>query len=260
MRLVRASLVGMSLAYLALTSEAAEPTGWVGFYKPTPPAPSLVHSADSTVCLSAIFDAQLRHNIPDNLLLAIGIQEAGREVAGRLTVWPWTANTNGQGAFFESKAALEAYVRNTQADGIRSIDVGCMQVNQRWHADQFASLEQATDPLANADYAARFLRTLYQQTGDWWEAAGRYHSSTQEFKDIYLQKLAQNHRLANAQLESFQVAGSLPSGPLAEQEAQPSFNWSAEMTGSAATSLRQIHSIYTATPLRPVLPGYAEAN
>ena len=151
-------------------------------------------------------------------------------------------------------------MRNTQAEGIRSIDVGCMQVNQRWHADQFATLEQATDPLANADYAARFLRTLYQQTGDWWEAAGRYHSSTQEFKDIYLQKLAQNHRLANAQLESFQVAGSLPSGPLAEQEAQPSFNWSAEMTGSAATSLRQIHSIYTATPLRPVLPGYAEAN
>lgn len=260
MRLVRASLVGMSLAYLALTSEAAEPTDWQGFYKPTPTAPTQTQGSDVDVCLGAIFDAQLRHNIPDNLLLAIGIQEAGREVNGRLTVWPWTANTNGKGAFFETKAALEAWVRTAQAQGTRSIDVGCMQVNQRWHAQEFASLEAATEPLTNVDYAARFLRSLYQQTGDWWEAAGRYHSSTQEFKDIYLQKLTQNQLLANTQIERFAIAGAAPAAPQQQAQTQPSFNWSAEMTGSAPTALRQIHSIYSATPLRPLLPDYVEAN
>ena len=41
-----------------------------------------------------------------------------------------------------------------RAQGARSIDVGCMQVNLLHHADAFASLEQAFDPVANARYAA----------------------------------------------------------------------------------------------------------
>ncbi len=65
-----------------------------------------------------------------------------------------------------------AAVRAMQARGIQSIDVGCGQINLMHHPDAFASLEQAFDPQANAVYAARFLKELFAQTGDWNKAAG----------------------------------------------------------------------------------------
>lgn len=266
MKPARVILIGLATLYLALTAEAATPEGWAGFYKPSAPSipqRSVVATASSdpsSVCLSAIMDAQARHGIPDNLLLAIGIQEAGRKIGGQLTVWPWTANSDGRGAFFESKQALEAWVRETQTRGQRSIDVGCMQVNQKWHAQHFASLEQATEPNANVDYAARFLRGLYDKTGNWWEAAGRYHSSTQEYKDIYLRKLAHNQRLANTSVTEYAVLPKEPAPAAPAPRRQPGIHWSADMTGSGAQVMRQVVSIYSATPLQPILPGYAEAD
>jgi len=260
MKVARTILVGLGIFYLALTADAAESENWAGFYLPSPSPVYTAIPAGTDICLRAILEAQERHNIPDNLLLAIGIQEAGRRVDGKLTVWPWTANSEGRGAFFDSKKALEDWVRLTQSTGKRSIDVGCMQVNQRWHAQHFASLEEATDPTANADYAARFLRNLYAETRDWWEAAGRYHSSTKAFKDIYLKKLAQNQRLANssfAQSVNMKAQAST-SRPSARQ--QPGIHWSSDMTGSGARVMRKVLSIYSATPLQPILPDYVEAR
>ena len=51
-------------------------------------------------------------------------------------------------------------VRKLQRRGVRNIDVGCMQVNLRYHPKAFKSLGQAFDPRANAAYAAGFLRKL----------------------------------------------------------------------------------------------------
>lgn len=248
---------------------AAESEFWGGFYRSSVPVtpeaiarPPLQSQAE-TICLKAILEAQARHNIPDNLLLAIGIQEAGRQVNGVLTVWPWTANSHGKGKFFGSKQALEAWVRQTQANGTSSIDVGCMQVNQRWHSDQFSSLENATDPVANVEYAARFLRALHAETGDWWQAAGRYHSSTDTYKGLYLEKLAQNQRLANANIALFQVAAqSVQVQQPATRPAppQPSINWSSDMTGASGAANLKVLSIYSVTPLKAVLPNYAEAD
>ncbi len=50
-----------------------------------------------------------------------------------------------------------------RAAGMQSIDVGCMQINLRAHPAAFASIDDAFDPAANADYAARFLRDLLQR-------------------------------------------------------------------------------------------------
>ncbi|SFE85724.1 Transglycosylase SLT domain-containing protein [Sulfitobacter brevis] len=264
----RALLCGI----LASTAGEAVAEGWAGFYRASPvvtaPAATRLRPAaaqggeDAGVCLRAILDAQLRYEIPDNLLLAIGIQEAGRRIDGNLTIWPWTANADGNGAFFDSKGALESWVRVRQAGGTDSIDVGCMQINQRWHSEHFSSLSEATDPTANVEYAAQFLLRLYEESGDWWDAAGRYHSSTPEFKKIYLEKLAQNSKLANA--SEFRLAG-LPTASATvaadnEPREQPSFNWSADMTGSGAQVMHQVVSIYTATPLQPVLPNYAQVE
>jgi hypothetical protein len=104
--------------------------------------------------------------------------------------WPWTINAEGEGRFFASKAEALAAVRDLQAKGVKSIDVGCMQVNLMHHPQAFASLEQAFDPAANAAYAARFLNVLYGQTRDWTRATAFYHSATPELGEAYQRKVA----------------------------------------------------------------------
>jgi hypothetical protein len=73
---------------------------------------------------------------------------------------------------------------------VRSIDVGCMQVNLLHHPNAFASLEQAFDPVGNAIYAAHFLRQLFDQTGSWPKATAAYHSATPKLGSAYQLKVA----------------------------------------------------------------------
>ena len=87
--------------------------------------------------------------------------------------------------YFPTREAAIAEVRQLQAGGMRSIDIGCMQVNLRHHPHAFASLEEAFDPLANARYAARFLTELRSAGRDWPLAAAHYHSQTPERAEAY---------------------------------------------------------------------------
>lgn len=142
--------------------------------------------ADAGVCIAAIRQAEVAHGIPTDLLLAIGLQEAGMSYKGSMTIWPWSLNVEGRGYRFNTRAEAEAFLADELAQGTRSIDVGCLQVNLRWHPDAFPSSAAGFEPAPNADYAARFLRGLYLETGDWLQAAGRYHSATPNLRDIYL--------------------------------------------------------------------------
>ena len=126
----------------------------------------------------------------------IFLRRSGESRAGGATAasgewhpWPWTINAEGQGAFFESKAEAIAAVRALQARGVRSIDIGCMQVNLMHHPDAFATLEQAFDPRANVAYAARFLTSLFGQAGTWPRAAALYHSATPELGAEYQRRM-----------------------------------------------------------------------
>jgi hypothetical protein len=127
--------------------------------------------------------------LPPRLLVSIGRVESGRRDpdTGAFGPWPWTINAEGRGSFYPDKSAAIAAVRALQAQGVRSIDVGCMQVNLRHHPNAFASLEDAFDPLTNARYAARFLGDLRAGPagGDWMQAAGFYHSQTPNLADGY---------------------------------------------------------------------------
>src|ERR1700722_18254966 len=123
-------------------------------------------------CRAAIETAERAHGIPSQLLAAIGRVESGRRdpLTGTWGPWPWTINAEGQGAWFETKAEAISAVQALQARGVRSIDIGCMQVNLMHHPAAFASLDLAFEPGTNADYAAQFLLRLHDQTGDWTQA------------------------------------------------------------------------------------------
>jgi len=162
------------------------------------------------LCRQAIRAAEQAHGIPAGLLAAMGRVESGRPDprTGALLPWPWTIDVEGQGAFFDSQAEAIAAVQASQARGVRSIDIGCMQVNLLHHPDAFASLAQAFDPGSNADYAARFLRDLFAQAGSWPQAAALYHSATPELGDAYREQV-----MAAWPAES-PDAGLLPSRPM----------------------------------------------
>jgi hypothetical protein len=157
-------------------------------------APSLPGGSASpgAMCRAAITAAEQRYGVPSGLLLAIGTVESGRrDETGARQPWPWTINAEGEGHYFDSKAQAIAWVRAAQAGGMRSIDTGCMQVNLKHHPNAFPSLEQAFDPFANADYAARFLRELRDGPagGNWMRAVGFYHSQTPELAEPYRQQV-----------------------------------------------------------------------
>ncbi|MGC9369191.1 MAG: lytic transglycosylase domain-containing protein [Paracoccaceae bacterium] len=271
-RALRTALAALLLALPALPAGA----GWSGFYTSSPKtaaepraqarAPSGPVPAQS-VCLREILRAQLRHGIPDNILLGIGLQEAGVTRGGTLTVWPWAVNAAGDGRIFDSRAAALDWVRERQAAGVDSIDVGCMQINLRWHPAAFEGPAQGFDPAVNVDYAARFLRRLYDKTGDWKTAAGAYHSFTPEKQEIYLATLTRNVAVANDRIAHFRAVAADVPGPEvtrppqapARESAQPGGSiWSAGLSAGADGKAGR-RSIYSEAELQPVLPNFRQA-
>ncbi len=149
-------------------------------------------SEAGALCHAAIDTAERAEQIPAGLLRSIAHVESGRAdpVSGRRVPWPWTINAEGEGRYFETREAAIATTRALMAAGMRSIDVGCAQVNLMHHPQAFASLEQAFDPAANASYAARFLKSLRAATGSWPFAAAAYHSMTPERGHAYASRVA----------------------------------------------------------------------
>jgi hypothetical protein len=147
--------------------------------------------APRDLCADAVAGQEKRAGIPDRLLTAISLVESGRwdAEAGKGTAWPWTVTAQGKGRFFPTKAAAIAAVRRLQAQGVKSIDVGCMQVNLHYHPDAFPSLGAAFDPALNAAYAAKFLTALKKDHGSWQRAVQHYHSSTPEKRIPYQRKV-----------------------------------------------------------------------
>jgi hypothetical protein len=146
---------------------------------------------DATSCGAETARQERLQAIPDRLLHAISLVESGRWDADRKAsfAWPWTVTAEGDGRFLPSKAAAVAEVRRLQAEGVRNIDVGCMQVNLQAHPDAFASLDEAFDPATNVAYAARFLYELHASTQDWPTAAAYYHSQTPSLAAPYKARL-----------------------------------------------------------------------
>jgi len=157
------------------------------------PAGAIAMPAVPPEAMCATEAARFEHgyDIPARLLDAISIVESGRwdEHHRASVAWPWTTNANGEGKFFPTKAEAIAEVRRLRAAGVKSIDVGCMQVNLQYHPDAFTNLDDAFDPTINVAYAARFLKGLYQATGHWPTAASYYHSQTPKLAAEYRDKL-----------------------------------------------------------------------
>lgn len=123
--------------------------------------------------------------VPVEVLLAITRTETGRKAKGGLAPWPWTVNMEGKGVWFESRQEALSYAQKSFAAGARSFDVGCFQLNYRWHGQNFKDIAHMFEPIENARYAAEFLSRLYAETNSWDNAAAAYHSRTPEYANKY---------------------------------------------------------------------------
>ncbi|KFI33792.1 tail length tape measure protein [Haematobacter missouriensis] len=152
------------------------------------PVAGLPVADPATVCEQAALVASRQSGVPASVLRAISLTETGRRQGGRFQSWPWTVNMEGEGRWFDTPEAALAYVRQEFARGARSFDVGCFQINYRWHGDAFDTVEEMFDPLGNALYAARFLSELHGEFGSWSAAAGAFHSRTPEYAARYRER------------------------------------------------------------------------
>ena len=139
----------------------------------------------SAICDAVAETASARSGVPVSVLKAISLNETGRKRGGAFRPWAWTVNMEGAGHWFDTLEEARAYVDKEFARGARSFDVGCFQINYKWHHQEFSSLDEMFNPMANALYAARYLTELYQETGDWTKAAGAYHSRTPKYAEKY---------------------------------------------------------------------------
>ncbi len=137
------------------------------------------------LCDRAAIEASRTNGIPLNVLRTISRAETGRSSGGKLQPWPWTVNMEGTGRWFSTLDEARSHVFLHFKNGARSFDVGCFQINYKWHGEKFRSIDDMFDPFLNAEYAAIFLVGLFQEFGNWPDAAGAYHSRTPGFANKY---------------------------------------------------------------------------
>ncbi|WP_299838705.1 hypothetical protein [uncultured Paracoccus sp.] len=133
-------------------------------------------SNPAAICEGAARQAAAEYGVPADILGALTLTETGRRLDGHVRPWAWSVNAEGAGSWFDDPASALAFAEDRVALGRPNVDIGCFQINYRWHGANFPSVAAMFDPLTNARYAASFVLQLYQETGDWRAAAGAFHS------------------------------------------------------------------------------------
>ena len=152
------------------------------------PGAAAVDPADppAAACEWAAMTAAQEAGVPVDILATLTLTETGRRRGGVVRPWAWSVNSEGAGSWFDDPAEALAFAQDRIDQGRLNLDIGCFQLNYRWHGQHFPSVVEMFDPLENARYAARFVRDLHAETGDWRRAAGMFHSRTQANASKYL--------------------------------------------------------------------------
>lgn len=171
-----------------------------------PPAKAAAYSAD---CPTLIAQAEARRNIPRGLLMAIAVTESA--LNGRPN--PYAMNIAGRAYHASGTQEMANIIQSNWSRGVRSIDVGCMQINLKFHGQKFARLTDLLDSPTNVEYGASYLISLAADEGSWKQAVMSYHNKNNPARrQWYGCKVWNNYlRLAGAQ-SGFIACGRTPTG------------------------------------------------
>ncbi|OCW56460.1 lytic transglycosylase [Hoeflea olei] len=128
--------------------------------------------AAAGVCEAEILAAAKTYGVPPGILYSVGLTETGRKGS----LYPYALNIEGKTVYAKDRKEALVEFERARAEGKKLIDLGCMQINHRYHGAEFASVTAMLDPRANVDYAARFLARLHARHETWTMAVARYHA------------------------------------------------------------------------------------
>jgi soluble lytic murein transglycosylase-like protein len=140
-----------------------------------------VNNRDRDVIKEMISKVEIQYKIPAGLLGAIAKVESGTR--------KYAVNVNGRAIYAATLVEATTIAKEQISRGKTNIDLGVMQLNYRWHGDQFSSLEEMLIPKKNIAYAGVLLRSLYRQHGDWQKAIRHYHSANLKHSRKYSRKV-----------------------------------------------------------------------
>ena len=154
-------------------------------------------TSDSVYCLNAVRYFEKKYKIPKNFLYLISLVESGKwdENSKRLQPWPWAANISGKSKFFKNKREMVMFLKKYIANGQESIDVGCTQINYKYHKQHFDNIEQMITPYYNVGYSAYYLSQNFSKTGNWNEAIALHHSKNPNHNGRYIKKIRETAKV-----------------------------------------------------------------
>lgn len=142
-------------------------------------------------CKAFIKQMEVENKIPEGLLMAIAAVESEHN--------PWAINCAGVSRSFNSHEAAKKFVVELRNQGKVDINIGILQINYGAHKTRFKTAEEVLNPTKNITYAAKYLAQLKKQYGSWQRAVCFYHSPDAKCQEIYLTKVMNALRRANAQ-------------------------------------------------------------
>ncbi|MBN9079911.1 MAG: transglycosylase SLT domain-containing protein [Rhizobiales bacterium] len=128
--------------------------------------------ATAATCEREMLRASQKYKVPLAVLYAVGLTETGKKGS----MQPYAMNVDGKAIFSRSLVEAQSKFQGFLNSGAKFIDVGCMQINHRFHGKQFRSLAHMFNPPDNVDYAARFLVELKAREQTWTMAVARYNA------------------------------------------------------------------------------------
>lgn len=128
--------------------------------------------AADNVCEAEMIRASRESAVPLPVLYAVALTETGQRGA----LHAYAMNIHGRPAFNATLSDALLTFERARRQGETLVDIGCMQINYKYHGKQFTSVEAMFEPARNVDYAASFLRKLHDREGTWTSTVARYHA------------------------------------------------------------------------------------
>jgi hypothetical protein len=110
--------------------------------------PARSTAAPAMLCDAAAQYAASKTGVPLSILRAVTLAETGRTSGAdrQFAAWPWAIQSGNRGDWFSDADAALSHVKGLMAQGISNIDIGCFQLNLRWHGEAFGSLQDMISP------------------------------------------------------------------------------------------------------------------
>jgi hypothetical protein len=121
----------LALALVALTASISEGL-----------APRSAEAATG-LCEAEILAAARAYGVPPGILHSVGLTETGRKGS----LHPYALNIEGRTVFASSRSEALREFERARAEGKTLIDLGCMQINHRYHGAEFNPSAPCSTPM-----------------------------------------------------------------------------------------------------------------